>query len=368
MGDQIPRLRSAWVRLASLVLVLIALTGAFYLGRMSLTSLSQAGLPEPGDRTVMWTARTETLGRTISVSASMRREVAPGPPLLREGIVTGVFVKDGQVVQPGDRLLSVDLQPVIAGAGAVPAFRDLSLGVVGPDVAQLRALMCSVGKLRSCQPRDVFDVEVQRAVAAWEKERGLWPDGVVAAGDVMWFATMPAVVWPSLDLPIGTLVSAADRPFSVSTGEFTIEPAITPTQVAEIPNRAVVRLDGQIEGVVAEITSAPPSTSDPSAAPLRMRLVDPATGVPLCRADPRCDALIGQGAVATVDLAIEIVPSAEAIVVPRAAVLTDAGGNAYVELADGTRRPVEVGTTSNGLTAVTGVDVGDSVRLPDSET
>lgn len=64
------------------------------------------------------------------------------------GVVTEIYRQPGEPVEPGAVLYSVDLRPIVAAAGRVPAFRSLQLGVRGADVAQLQALLRDLERSR----------------------------------------------------------------------------------------------------------------------------------------------------------------------------------------------------------------------------
>jgi multidrug efflux pump subunit AcrA (membrane-fusion protein) len=59
-------------------------------------------------------------------------------PSNSDDVVTSVHAPLGTVVQPGDLLLEHSGRPLIALPGAFPMYRDLSVEMAGPDVAQLQ--------------------------------------------------------------------------------------------------------------------------------------------------------------------------------------------------------------------------------------
>jgi hypothetical protein len=75
------------------------------------------------------------------------RSVAPLP------IVTAAPKHRGETVDAGEVVLEVAGRPVIALAGGLPAYRDLTPGDIGPDVAQLEKALVAIG----LDPGDVDD-------------------------------------------------------------------------------------------------------------------------------------------------------------------------------------------------------------------
>jgi HlyD family secretion protein len=62
-------------------------------------------------------------------------------------LVTGVRVRPGDAVEPGQVVAEVSGRPVIVLPGAMPAYRDLRPGASGKDVAQLQQALRGLGHL-----------------------------------------------------------------------------------------------------------------------------------------------------------------------------------------------------------------------------
>lgn len=60
-------------------------------------------------------------------------------------VVTSANVAVGQHVRDGRLVITVAERPVFVFSGTIPAFRTMSLGTLGPDVAQLQAGLESAG-------------------------------------------------------------------------------------------------------------------------------------------------------------------------------------------------------------------------------
>jgi peptidoglycan hydrolase-like protein with peptidoglycan-binding domain len=79
-----------------------------------------------------------------TVGAGQSLEVTPAPAEGR-AVVTGVHVTAGDEFGQGAVLVEVAGRPVLALAGAVPAYRDLRPGLSGKDVTQLQTSLKALG-------------------------------------------------------------------------------------------------------------------------------------------------------------------------------------------------------------------------------
>ena len=94
----------------------------------------------------------------------------------------------GDVVQPNNRLLSLDGSPVLLMDGGVPMYRSLSEGVAdGPDVRELNADLVALGydPYGEITLDDDFGPGTADAVNRWEADHGLTQDGQVALGRML---------------------------------------------------------------------------------------------------------------------------------------------------------------------------------------
>jgi hypothetical protein len=109
---------------------------------------------------------------------------------LDEGSATNVNTTITKLPAPGTRLSRgeavyfLDDQPVPLFYGGVTLYRALSLGDVGPDVAELNANLTALG-FEGTGSSDVFSSATRAAVTAWQSSIGDSTTGVVALGDVV---------------------------------------------------------------------------------------------------------------------------------------------------------------------------------------
>jgi peptidoglycan hydrolase-like protein with peptidoglycan-binding domain len=117
-------------------------------------------------------------------------QVAPGTPIIATsapvgGTVTSI-ADEGSVIGRGEVLLTIDQEPVILLIGAIPAYRTMTAGVEGDDVAQLEQNLADLGfdDVEGFVVDGDYDTATTLAVAAWQAATGASPDGVVNLGDV----------------------------------------------------------------------------------------------------------------------------------------------------------------------------------------
>jgi hypothetical protein len=303
----------------------------------------------------LWTAKEESVGRTLRLPASLTTVGTPGPLVHLDGVVTAVTLTPGAEVAAGDVLFEIAGRPVHAGAGAVPAYRTLEPGTTGEDVRQLRHFLCSLKALAACRSSSTFDDDVAAAVQAWHRRSGRSGDSV-ALGEIMWFPTLPTRLAATDKLTVGAAVAAGDRPVDVESGAVQVQLVVSRDQAALVPAGTPASL-GPISGVTGE-PEPTPDKPDAFALPLLT-----AAGQPLCSDPAPCRALLGTAGQRALEVSLAVIPERTGIGVPTKAVQTAADGSTSVVTVDGGRRPVTVLQSAGGLTLVDGLPAGTPVRL-----
>jgi peptidoglycan hydrolase-like protein with peptidoglycan-binding domain len=108
---------------------------------------------------------------------------------------------EGDVIRRGKRLFEVDGEPVILMYGDVPAYRDLSDGVSGPDVEELESNLSALG-FDPGTVDDEFTSSTTSAVTDWQDSLDLDPTGSVELGRVVFMAGPRRVT--SLSVSLGS--------------------------------------------------------------------------------------------------------------------------------------------------------------------
>lgn len=349
-------------RTGAVIGAVVILAGAFLAGRGSVSSVSAASgadLPGQADQQTVWTVQEESVGRSLSFTGQISVSSNAGPVARSEGVITAVHVDRPQRVTAGSLLYSVNLRPVVAGVGALPAFRPLRQGDQGADVAQLRDFLCDSGYRGACGEATLFDSALAEAVRAWQRDLGVPPDGVVGVGDILWFSSLPARLRPTEALAVGQDAPHNTRPYTVDEADPVLRIPVSQQQAALVAPQTPATVAGAYEAVVAQ---AVPAGDDPGAE--FHLLVTAGQEQPFCAVHDVCADLLGDKESTTVEVEVHTVPQRTGPVVPVAAVETDPTGRTLVRLPDGTRREVTVLAAAGGVVVVDGLRPGDQVVIP----
>ena len=314
--------------------------------------------------------------------------------------ISSLDVVAGKRISNGEKLAGIDGEPLFALAGRVPAWRDITPGESGPDVAELQKALASLGYYAGGDTPGFFGAATQDAVSEYYEHLGYTPPvtGGVPMTDVIFLPSLPAKVvavngakgqqpgQPFLELAArGSLALTGELPpayaaqvkpglkvkiFDDVTGIHaagTVAGAQTATTVA--PVGAIVNVGGGASSVAAAGSassgSAPAagsgtgSAANPGATPFIPLTVRPSRPLPA--------ALDGENVLVTVETGRTEGP---VLTVPVAAIVTTASGTSYVTVAGAHGKQTQVavtpGISENGYVQVTPVKAarlaaGDSV-------
>ncbi|MES2866925.1 MULTISPECIES: peptidoglycan-binding domain-containing protein [Actinomycetes] len=278
-----------------------------------------------------------------------------------EGVLTSVEVSAGDEVSQGATLYTVGLRPVVIAQGEVPAFRTIALGIEGPDVEQLQVMLGALGHYGGTADGKAGAGTVA-AIKAWQDTLGLEMTGEVGVGDVIFVPSLPMRV--ALDTEI------VDRGASLGGGEEVVqglpsEPEfwipVTDTQAGMLTT-----------GTRVEITSPDGGAWEAHAGDQRRDENDAVTvaltgmeGGSICGDGCGQVPVIGQ---ATLSSQIITVESVKGLIVPSAALITQADGQIAVIDDEEMMAPVTVEASAKGMSVITGVETGTRVRVPATAT
>lgn len=274
------------------------------------------------------------------------------------GVVTAVSLANGTEVGTGTVLYRVNLRPVVVAQGDTPAFRDITRGTSGEDVAQLQAMLAETGFFHG-EVDGEAGWDTVAAIRAWQAELGVESSGIVAQGDIIFVPTLPARL--ALDTQLvarGEALSGGEHVLLGISGSPSFQIPLTEAQAAKIPTGTEVQLlspsGAQWAATVSEIRRE--TNEGDGVRAVLLGGEDAAICQDLCNELP-----IGQ----TSSLPAEIVLLAEVtgLVVPVAAIVTGADGEAALVDTAGVRHPIRVLATAKGMSVVSGVSEGLQVRL-----
>jgi len=335
----------------------LAATAGFLAGQYVVGTTLEARAEVPPARQT-YVITEGTLGRTLRYPGLAEWQPTGTLYAPSSGVVTEVVAASG-TFEAGDIVLRLNERPVVLIPGPIPAFRDLTLGDRGRDVAALQDFLATQG-YRVPADRAAFTEATRSAVQAWQRSLGLPTSGVVALGDVLFVKPseldgVPFRWTPAADVgaPIaaGTPILERLAEVPILTIEFGQSP---PEQLAEgLRGRALFPAGERLPVVLSMIRTVQGRSSAQLSAP-RGRLCNPEV----------CLGLVAPEGQTEIDVEFTLVPETTGPQVPAIAVQSDVAGQPFVELADGTRQRVEIRVASGGLVVVDGIRVGQEIVLP----
>ena len=110
--------------------------------------------------------------------------------------ISKLDVAAGDTIANGRKLAEIDGEPLFALAGKVPAWRDLTPGESGPDVAELQKALAALGYYDDGDTPGYFGPATEYAVSLYYEHLGYTPpsSGGVPATDVVFLPSLPATV------------------------------------------------------------------------------------------------------------------------------------------------------------------------------
>jgi len=333
------------------VLALVATLGlGIVLGRWAfLPPQVSPAVTEPATITVS----ELTVGASVPVAVSARWEQQDFGMGAAAGTLTSLDVENGAIVDEGERLYTVDLRPVFAAVGTVPAFRDMRAGDQGDDVAQLQRFLTNLGFFSGEVTGD-FGASTTQAVRAWQRAHNLPDDGVVQAGDLLFTPSLPARVSLVDGVSVGTRLVAGSQILAVLVDhpEFVATVQQIQTLDSSLPIEVMFG-DEPVTTVVAEVR--------PDGMGNTLFILTRANGEPVC--GDRCDEVPLNAHQAIYSARQIIAPTVTGPGVPAAGVWFTANGEAYLVRPDGSQIPVTIIGQGQGQVVLTGVELGETVLV-----
>lgn len=241
-------------------------------------------------------------------------------------------------------------RPLYLMYGTSPAYRNMTVGLEGPDIRQLQENLVSLGfgDAEAFEVDGGFDDHTAAAVRHWQQETGQHIDGMVSTADVL-FVAGPSVIgsWePGIeigqDLEVGrtlaslTVVEAPERDGMTTTQRVAANLPLSDRDLVTVGIAVNVELpdDTDVAGTVNAINPAPvfDTQTGENVVEVTILLTEPASPVWI-------------GATVTVEITETLIP--DALVVPATALLALVEGGSAVEVAD-----------ADGSTRLVGVETG----------
>jgi peptidoglycan hydrolase-like protein with peptidoglycan-binding domain len=312
--------------------------------------------------------------------------------------ISRLDVAAGQTISNGEQLAEIDGEPLFALVGRVPAWRDITPGESGPDVAELQKALAALGYYQGGDTPGFFGTATQDAVSLYYEHFGYTSPatGGVPMTDVIFLPSLPAKVIAVN----GAKGQQPGQPFLelAARGSLALTGELPPAYAAQVKPGLKVKIFDEVTGIhaagtIADVGTATPitpigaivnvgggsasvgsagstgsgstgsgssgaagsgnsgSAANPGATPFIPLAVQPSKSLPA--------ALNGENVLVTVETGRTEGP---VLTVPVAAIVTTGSGTSYVTVAgaDGKQAqvPVTPGISENGYVQVTPVTAG----------
>ena len=162
----------------------------------------------------------------------------------------------GQTISNGEKLAEIDGEPLFALAGRVPAWRDITPGESGPDVAELQKALASLGYYTGGDTPGFFGTATQDAVSLYYEHIGYTAPatGGVPMTDVIFLPSLPAKVI----LVNGAKGQQPGQPFLelAARGSLALTGELPPAYAAQVKAGLKVKIFDEVTGIHAAGTIA----------------------------------------------------------------------------------------------------------------
>jgi hypothetical protein len=343
------RQRRGWIGVAAVVAVAAGLAGAnaagvFSGGRPAESSNAYATSTYTVRRGSLaeQTQQSGTLGSTgsytVVAQGSSGSDGGPGSP--GSGSQTFTSLPElGEIIQQGQVLYEIDQIPVMLLYGGVPAYRDLSEGMTGGDVAELNADLVELGYttaavLGPASDWDYFSSETGYALGLLQSHLGLTVTGTLPLGQAVF---LPGAIQVT-GLGNGVVPGASAAAGSVVLTGSSLTPVVTidldaslESEVAVGNHVSITLPDGSTTpGAISQISPVASSASPSSGNANGNGSGSEATiTVLVSLANPKAAANLTQ---APVEVTITTGSVNNALIVPVDALLAQPGGSYAVEV------------------------------------
>jgi peptidoglycan hydrolase-like protein with peptidoglycan-binding domain len=384
----------AWTFAASAVLIAVTVAGGVLVSTASKQPALAAQPPAPNTATVQKRTLTAIDSQAGILTYRAQGDGSPYPVFNQ---ATGTYTKlpmAGQVIAQGRVLYRVNNSPVVLLYGSTPAYRTLSVGATGPDVAELNADLVSLGYATKAQlnPRSAcFGWATTAAVEKLQAAVGLTQSGTLTVGQAVFEPT--AVRVTALSAQLGGRAQPGQAVMQGTSTARQVQLALDASQQTDVAvgDKVTITLPNNrtTPGVVSSVgtvatcpqSSGPGGSSSSSAAPgtdsCSSGSSASATPTITVNVNPSDPAATGKWDQAPVQVGITTASVPDALVVPVTALLAESNGGYAVEVVGPSATspsatnhlvPVSLGLfdDADGLVQVTGTGLaaGQEVVVP----
>jgi hypothetical protein len=339
-----------------------------------------AGVTDNGTPTSLQTVRQGTLSQQVDASGTLGYVAqADGAPYQVVNQASGAFTAlptAGQVIDCGKTLYNVANNPVVLMCGSTPAYRSLSEGDSGPDVAELNANLVHLGYARSASldpSSDYFGSETASALETLQAKLGVDQTGSLDLGQAV-FLPGPLRI-SNTTATLGSLAHAGAAVAQATSTSRQVQVQLDASEQSSVKvgDKAQVTLpdDSTTLGTVTRIGTVASAGSGSSGSQSGSGSGSSTTTIPIyiTLEHPKAAGSLDE---APVQVQITTAGVDDALIVPVNALLAESGGGYAVETVDATGVhhlvPVAVGLfdDADGLVQVSSprLTAGERVVVP----
>lgn len=336
----------------------VAATGVFGGGGGDATAAAPRGPAATAtvERTTL--TRSEIVAGTLGYGDA----VAVAAPQ-RAGILTQL-PGEGEVLERGDPVYSVDERKVPLFYGTTPLYRTLVDGLAGNDVEMLEANLAALGYGGFTVDTE-YTARTAEAVVAWQEDQGREPTGTVAVGDAVVapgarrVAEVEATIGTA---PAGDLLTwtGTERIISVDL-QVRYEDLVAQGRAATVTLPDGTQVPAQVSSVGTAAAAAEPGDGGQGGA---VGEVEEATLPVLLSVTDQ--AKLGRYQAAPVDVTLTAETRENVLAVPVNALVARTGGGYAVQAVTGgdvEHVPVTLGMFADGLVEISGEGVTEGMKV-----
>lgn len=290
------------------------------------------------DPTSLSTVVRQDLSSQTQVSATLGYAASYSVVNQAQGTVTAL-PGVGQVVSEGQVLYQVNGAPVVLLYGATPAYRSLSEGMTGSDVAELNAALVTLGYATSSEldpSSDYFSAETAAALEGLQTKLGLTENGTLSLGQAVFEPT--AVRVTAVSAALGAPAPPGQPVLQATSTTRQVSIALDAGQQSEVAagDKVTITLPNNTTtpGVISSVgtVATTPSSSSGSGSSSGGNSSGSSSPTITVLVDPTDPAATGDWDQAPVNVTITTGSVSDALVVPVDALLAQPGGGYAVEV------------------------------------
>jgi hypothetical protein len=225
-------------------------TTAKVVSQILTSSVQMRGVVYPGTQYDVYPSAPET-GASGTGTGSPAGGSGTGGGSSAAVYISRLDVAAGQTISNGEKLAEIDGEPLFALAGRVPAWRDITPGESGPDVAELQKALASLGYYTGGDTPGFFGTPTQDAVSLYYEHLGYTAPatGGVPMTDVIFLPSLPAKVI----LLNGAKGQQPGQPFLelAARGSLALTGELPPAYAAQVKAGLKVKIFDEVTGINA---------------------------------------------------------------------------------------------------------------------